>query len=139
MEQQEIVISLPLYLLLSKKEGGKKYYINLNQYRNWHFQVSNNLKRKYSQIVSSLLPPNLSFKNKIELTFTLWKRDKRRQDRANPLSIHEKFFCDALVSTGAIPDDNDTFITSTHYYTGGIDRENPRVEIRIRECLEEES
>ena len=136
--EKELIISMPLYLVLAKQknEKAKKYYLNLNQYRNWHYLVSNNLKKKYAEVVIEKLPANFVFTKPIDLTFTLWKKDKRRGDRANPLSVHEKFFCDALVHAKAIPDDNDNFIQSTHYYTGGIDKENPRVEIKIKECPE---
>jgi len=135
MEQQKITITMPLFIQLDKKQQGKKYYINLNHYRNWHYMVNNNLKKKYAELLHEKLPNDIVFKNPIELTFILWKKDKRRIDRANPLSIHEKFFCDALVTYGAIPDDNDNFIVATHYYTGGIDKKNPRVEIIVHETI----
>lgn len=133
-EKQKVTISMPLHITTGKVKI-KKNYINLNQYRNWHYQVNNNIKIAYKEIAEVKLKELGidSFKNRIRLTFTLWKRDKRRGDRANPLSIHEKFFCDALVECGAMPDDNDDFIESTHYYTGGIDKENPRVDVLIEE------
>lgn len=79
---------------------------------------------------------DLKFENPIRLTFVLRKKDKRKIDRANVLSIHEKFFCDALVELGCIPDDNDNYIESTHYYSGEIDKEYPRVDIIIEEILD---
>lgn len=133
-EVQEIIIEAPLFLQLSSKPGAKKYHINLNQYRNWHYQVNNNIKQKYKDVLADQLT-GLRFENKIELTFILWKSSRRKVDRANPLCIHEKFFCDALVEHGCIEDDNDDYVHATHYYTGGIDRENPRVDIIIREVI----
>lgn len=132
--KQEVTISMPLYadIYKPKKKETDRYYYNLNQYRNWHYQVNNKLKKIYKDAAQPFLE-GLSFSKPIELTFTLWKRDKRRIDRANPLCIHEKFFCDALVESGCMPDDNDEFIVATHYYTGGIDRDNPRVDILISE------
>jgi len=121
--------SMPLYIQLSKSEKGKKYHLNLNNYRNWHYQVSNNLKKAYKEIAKSKLKTHKF--GLMDITFTLWKKDRRRIDRANPLSIHEKFFCDALTELGCIPDDNDEYIYSTTYLTGGIDKENPRVDIEI--------
>jgi len=126
-----IVISMPLSFDMGKKKI-KRYYINLNSYRNWHFIVSNNIKKKYKEAADGQIK-DLKFNNKIRLKFVLWKRDKRRIDRANPLSIHEKFFCDALTEAKCIPDDNDDFIVSTTYETGGIDKANPRVDIHIYE------
>ena len=132
-EKQEIIISMPLFLDIPRKtKAPQRCYLNLNQYRNWCFQVSNTLKRMYKERAQEFLQ-DLRFNNKIQLTFILWKKDKRRIDRANPLSVHEKFFCDALTEFKCIPDDNDEFIESSHYYTGGIDSKNPRVDIIIKE------
>lgn len=122
----------PLYLVLAKKPGGKKYHINLNQYRNWHFHVSNSLKTQYSEVMSHQLY-GLKFRGPITLEFILYRPDKRRVDRSNILCIHEKFFCDALTTNGCIVDDNDNYIIQTTYSTGDIDKHNPRVEIIVRD------
>ena len=86
----------------------------------------------YKEALRSQLT-GLKLATPIALTFTLWKSQNRLIDRANPLSIAEKFFCDALTEFGCIPDDNDEYIYSTTYLTGGVDRKNPRVEITITE------
>jgi len=130
---KEFTISMPLYIDLPRKtKKDKRCYINMNQYRNLHYLINNQLKKAYKEIARPKLE-GIVFDNPVELTFVLWKKDKRKGDRANPLSIHEKFFCDALTECGSIPDDNDQFIHATHYYTGGIDKENPRVEIIVKE------
>ena len=126
-------ISMPLAVYLPRKtKADQKYIINLNNYRNWNFIVNNQIKKAYSEVAKDKVQ-DLKFNLPIDLKFTLWKRDNRLIDRANPLCIHEKFTCDALVEYGCIPDDNDKFIHSTHYYTGGFDRDDPRVEIEIKE------
>ena len=122
----------PLLLVTAKSSRGKKYYINMNQYRNWRFAVSNAIKVKYKEIVSPQFE-GLIINAPIKLTFTLHRNDKRKGDRANVLSIHEKFFCDALVEAGCIPDDNDDFIVSTTYVTGQILPKKGRVIITIEE------
>jgi len=104
--------------------------LNLNQYRNWHYINSNNAKRAYKESLKPQLE-NLKFDKPITLHFKLFKGSKRRIDRANVLSIHEKFFCDAMTEYGCIPDDNDEFIKETKYTSGSIDKDNPRVEITI--------
>jgi Holliday junction resolvase RusA-like endonuclease len=129
----DATVSMPLAVYLPRKtKADKKYMINLNGYRNWSFIESNQVKKAYAQIAKPKIE-GLQFGLPIKLTFTLWKRDKRLIDRANPLCIHEKFWCDALTQFGAITDDNDKYIHSTRYYTGGIDRENPRVDIMMQE------
>ena len=123
---------MPLGISMGVKKS-KMYYFNLNNYRNWHYQVSNELKKRYKDIASNKLEEHdISFEN-VELTFIMYRKDKRKIDRANVLSVHEKFFCDSLVELGYITDDNDNHITSSHYYTGGVDKDNPRVDITIQE------
>lgn len=143
-----ITISMPLFVakgfvcknrkpVLDKfgNKKPKKYHFNLNNYRNWHPHLSNELKKRYKDIAKHKLEDGFdSLEDPIELTFIMYRGDKRKVDRANVLSIHEKFFCDALVELGFIQDDNDKYITSSHYYSGGVDKANPRVDIIIKEC-----
>jgi len=132
-QSKEVTISMPLYVMVPRKTmPDKKFIINLNYYRNWHRMTENNIKNQYAAVAHPHLE-GLTFKGKIELSFTLYKASRRRMDRANVLSIHEKYFCDAMVHSGCIEDDNDDFLEATHYYTGGVDKDNPRVEIKITE------
>lgn len=110
----------------------KKHSIGLNWYRNCHFQVSNQVKKKYQYLVSQQLK-EYRFCNfqKIKLYFVYYKASKRKTDRSNFCSVHEKFFCDALVSMQIIPDDNDNIIKESHYYGDVIDRVDPRMDIEI--------
>lgn len=129
-------ITAPLAVYLPRKTmKDKKVIINLNGYRNWSFFMSNDVKKAYKEALRSQLE-GLKLATPISLTFTLWKSQNRLIDRANPLSIAEKFTCDALTEFGCIPDDNDEYIYSTTYLTGGVDRKNPRVEITITEINE---
>lgn len=124
-------ISIPLFVTLPRKTmPDRKYIINKNNERNWHFIVSNQIKQKYKENLERQLL-YLKFNKKISLIFTYFKASNRSSDRSNVLCIHEKFFCDALTHYGCIPDDNDEFIEETRYRSGGLDRENPRVEVEI--------
>ena len=123
----------PLFVDLPRKtKKDKRIYLNLNYFRNLHFVINNQAKVIYCSQMRKQLE-GLVLKTPIVLTFILYRKDKRKGDRANPLSICEKFFCDALVHWGCIENDTDEFIESSHYYTGGIDRSNPRVEIVVEE------
>jgi hypothetical protein len=129
-----IKIISPLFVDLPRKTmKDKRIYLNLNVYRNLNRFTNGDAKKIYCEDMEEQLK-GLILKTPVALTFTLYRKDKRKGDRANPLSICEKFFCDALVHWGCLPDDTDEFIFSTEYFTGGIDRENPRVEIIIRSC-----
>jgi hypothetical protein len=121
---------MPLHIEIGKNKI-KKHSINMNQYRNWHFQVSNKIKQKYQDLVSKQLKEHkLKRYKKISLDFVIYYGSKRKSDRSNFLSIQEKFFCDALVKMQIIEDDNDMFIESSHYYSG-YDKNDPRCEIFI--------
>ena len=117
---------MPLYI---EKKNGKKIHLNLNNYRNWHYQSSNNFKKQYQEIAYPKIP---KIKNKkIAIKFTLFRADNRSCDLSNVCSIHDKFFCDALTKHGFIPDDSCEHVRSVSYLYGGIDKQNGRVEIEI--------
>lgn len=124
----QYTISLPLAIKLGKKV----YSINLNGYRNWHYRLSNDLKKAYKAYIkeSVELLPKL---NKISLTYIVYARSARRFDTMNVISITSKFFEDALVEANKIEDDNYDFIPEHHSYFGGIRKTNPRVDVIIKE------
>jgi len=125
------IIKAPLFIILPRKtKADRKMIINLNNYRNWHYIINNQVKDYYKEAMREQLQ-GLKFNKKIILHFLLYRGSNRITDRSNVLSIHEKFFCDALTFYKCIPDDNDEYIEETRYRTGGLDRENPRVEITI--------
>ena len=127
----DIKIIAPLYVMLKRvTKDDRKMIINLNNYRNWHYIISNDTKIAYKEAIKDQIK-GLKFKNKIRLNFQLFKGTKRVSDKANVLSIQEKFFCDALVECGCISDDKDEVIEDQHYSRTELDRENPRVEIII--------
>ncbi len=128
-----IKISVPLFIDLPRKTmKDKRVYLNLNQYRNLHYLVNNQVKHAFCEALRDVLS-DLKFKDGLDITYTLFKGSKRRIDRANVLCIVEKFFCDAMTEYGCIPDDSDDYIKATHYLDGGLDKENPRCDIEIRE------
>jgi hypothetical protein len=126
-------LSMPLKIRPSVT-GQKEYVISLNNYHNWHFQVRNKLKKYYTAIACDKLG-DVVFDEPISITYIYFKPDKRKRDRDNPLSVHNKFFKDALVANGCIEDDTDEFVESELFFTGGIDKENPRVDIIITKAI----
>lgn len=119
-------------MLPRKTKPPKKAIINLNNYRNWNYIISNQAKHEYKNVLRPQLQ-GLKLAHPISLYFVLYKGSNRKSDRANVLSIQEKFFCDALVEYGCIPDDSDDFIVSTTYVSGWVDKDNPRVELIINQ------
>ena len=124
-------IILPLYVHTTKSHTTKgKFILNLNNYRNCHFLKLNKAKKEYARIVKD----RIKVKKKIEtanLEYTYYAKTKRKIDVANPCSVIDKFTCDALTEIGLWQDDNSKVIKSIKYIWGGVDRENPRCELKI--------
>lgn len=123
------LIYSPLTVPVSRN---KSFSLNLNPFRNTHHILLNKAKVNYKEAVS-LQISKLPQLKKVNIIFTLFPKTKRSVDISNVCCIHDKFFCDALVELGKLPDDNYKHITSITYCFGSIDPSNPRVEILIIE------
>lgn len=114
--------------------GSKKlrtYYLNLNNYRNWHYQVSNKLKVMFKGLMHSQLKDIKPVKEVHSITYTIFFGSKRRADLMNIGTVVDKFLCDALQEYNIIPDDDKEFLHTFIFEYGGIDKGNPRVEVTI--------
>ena len=127
---------LSLVLPLKVKRSAKKWFIlNLNQYRNLHYRTLSATKRTYHGIVLKLLSNRKSKINKTPLVahYKYYHGSKRRVDVMNPISIIEKYTMDAIVGSGVIPDDNTDIIKAYYIESCGVDKDNPRAELRLYE------
>lgn len=128
---------LPLYVYLPRKtKADKKFILNLNNYRNTHQMILAQAKVLYKEQVYIALRASKwngeAFKC-AKCTFTYFAKTKRRIDKSNPLSIIEKFACDALTDFGVWKDDDVTHNPVTVYVFGGYDKNNPRAELVVEE------
>jgi hypothetical protein len=121
------VISVPISVPVSKK---KRFYLNLNQYRNAHHFTLSKAKTNYHEIVAPSLRHLPKF-GCINLVYTLYTGTEQLCDTSNICSIVDKFFSDVLVTEEKIVDDNRKIVLSAHYRWGGVDKHNPRVEVTI--------
>lgn len=117
----------PLKIFASK---AKQFILNLNQYRNTHYRVLNNCKINYKKYMESQIK-KAKPQEKIICVYTVYAKSKRNFDLGNVCSVHQKFFEDAFVELGRLPDDNTQFIPLVIYKAGGIDKDKPRVEIEV--------
>ena len=123
------MISAPLRVPKSSKSD---FILNLNNYRNTHYQSLNKTKINYKVALQSqiaMLPPC----TKIAVTYVVYAASRRKFDLMNVVSIHSKYFLDALVEFGVIPDDTYEYVIKESTAFGGIDPFNPRVEIFIED------
>lgn len=128
-----------------KTKADKKYMLNLNVYRNLNFIVNNQMKHEFrlgikfdEEVVGmqdldgslKVIVPNLP-QPPYRFTYTLFQESKRKTDVANVCCVVDKFCCDSLVSLGVISDDNHTVVKEVVYRYGGVDKDNPRVELTV--------
>lgn len=121
-------------LRIKKNKRGDLWSVNLNQYRNTHYQSLNKLKKEYKEFLQDQIMQLNSF-SRVRLSIHVYAPDKRKFDLGNVTSIHEKFFLDALVELGKLPDDNIDYCPECHTYFMGVDKECPRVEIIVEELI----
>lgn len=123
-------VILPLFL-----EEGKtrKKWLTLNNYRNWHYQVSNNLKRKFKLAIQSEL--DFKFSGKIIIDYKYYAPNQRKRDLMNVISVIDKFFQDAMVEKGCIEADDISIVIEVNSKYMGIDRNNPRLEVIITNLI----
>lgn len=120
-----MIYNSPLKVLATKLKG---WILNLNQYRNTHFRTLNTVKINYKLAMQSAISKGPKY-SRIACIYTVYPKDKRSFDLGNVCCIHQKFFEDALVELGKLPDDNYNYIPLTIYAFGSIDPANPRVDV----------
>ena len=123
------ILNSPLYINLSRT---KKFILNLNNYRNMYFRTLNNSKIAYKATMKDQILDQIPVPlDKIAIQYKVFKGDRRRFDVGNVASIHQKYFEDAIVELGRLPDDRHENVPLTFFSFGGISTEKPRVEITI--------
>lgn len=95
--------------------------LNLNNYRNWHYQVSNKIKKQVSEY---LLQYSFDVPETFKIRFILYFKDKRRRDLSNFESIANKFILDHLIQQGVIKDDDYTRYKGYSVEFGGYSDSN---------------
>lgn len=124
------LVSLPLSVFINKKRT-KKFILNLNVYRNAHFQVLNKAKRIFEEEIYHKIKDLPKNQTKCTLKYILYPRTKRECDVSNICCIEDKFFSDALVRINVLTDDNYKVLSTITYSFGAIDKDNPRVDVLI--------
>lgn len=120
-------LRLPIRVPVSKK---KDFILNLNQYRNTHFLVLNKAKATFKELVADGIKP-LPVMDRAFFVYTVYPQTRALSDVANYCSVVDKFFSDALVEAGKLPDDNFNFVPQVIYSFGSVDKFNPRVDVEI--------
>lgn len=120
-------IDLPTTIRVTEK---KTLALNLNGYRNWHYQHQNLTKVLFEKLVKDKLK-GIPKQDKVHLHYVLWGPTNQRRDLMNVIAVVDKYFSDALPKAGILEDDHAEIIVSTSAAFGGVDRKNPRVSVTI--------
>jgi len=113
-----------------------KFILNLNNYRNVHYRSLALAKRRYKDEVFNLvdsLDYVPTFDGMVTIHYDYYHGNRRAVDVMNPVSVIDKFVCDALTEKGIWPDDNHRIVTAVSARFAGVDSENPRCEMLIKE------
>tara|TARA_R110000787_G_C13244171_1_gene428624 strand:- start:31 stop:426 length:396 start_codon:yes stop_codon:yes gene_type:complete len=123
----------PLFVTLPRKTvKDKRIALNMNTYRNLHHRISNDAKKAYSEALREQLE-GLVIQTPVEVTYKVFKASKRRLDKMNVISVVSKFLLDSITEYGCWEDDNDDYVKTETILPTELDRDNPRVEINIKE------
>lgn len=131
-----IKLICPLYIVLERKtKPDKKIFVNMNTYRNLHFQINNQVKIKYKELLKEQLV-GVKIKTPVEITYKVYKARNNNLDKMNVVSITSKYLLDAITELGCWTDDNDDFVKTEIIMPTELDREKPRVEVFIKSINE---
>lgn len=128
--KQSFDVPIRLEIGVRKK---KMHYLNLGAYRNWQFQVANQMKKMFKINIIGKVRELTPVEKPIRATFTIYYPTRRLFDVDNIGSVVCKFTMDVLTEVGIIPDDNYQHVPEILLEFGGVDKENPRCEVTIEE------
>lgn len=137
MKEYKIILPVDIvYGYSKKKEKENKFTINLNSYRQHGscFFIMNKVKQLFHEQIKEQIEALPKLKTPIRCKYIVYKKDKRKFDVNNICTIADKFALDCLTEAGKIPDDNyEYYLGFGECSFGGIDSENPRIEMIITE------
>ena len=120
-------ITSPIHITIGSKD---KIALNFNRTRNMLGFQWNALKKEYTETLLPLVQ-NLPSFVKIKITYSLYIGSNHKSDVMNWVSVVDKFFQDVLVKANKLPDVNYKCVPEIVSKFGGIDKQNPRMEIVI--------
>lgn len=113
--------------------GNKKFALNLNVYRNAHYQTLNKAKIIFKNQLLINHPELYQITaQRVKIEYYIERCDQRKFDTMNIISIVDKFFLDALVEFGCIPDDNYNYVLYKSPSVSSEIEKRPNKKIHIR-------
>jgi len=129
-EGRVFTIKLPMRMKVNK--SGELESLNLNVYRNLHYYKLNHQKKAFHAFVEPLLS-GLPSMEAVKLEYQINPKGGSRLDTMNVGSVVDKFFSDALVLCGIIPDDDYKHVVKNDFEFGYLSPNDPHVLVTITE------
>ena len=127
---------LPIYGIAKATKASKNPALNVNWYRNVYYRDNNLAKAKFKKHIQPQLDLIDPIQGKIKVMYVFYAARKNHPDLDNFVGTVKKYFQDALVESGLLPDDNVNYIVANSECYGGVDKGNPRVEAFIT-CVDQ--
>ena len=128
-----MTIVLPIYYIQEfKTKANKTHLVGMNLYRNAHHFLQNAMKKYFQELVLEQLPPVEQQLKQFTVDYKVYYKSPVC-DGSNIVALIEKFYLDAIKTHGLISDDNVNYHLGSTWSVAGQDKENPRIEIAIKE------
>ena len=136
-EPHKIILPSNIIYNIRKSDGKKSNFtVNMNSYRQHGacFFVMNKVKQLFHEQVKEQIEKLPQLQYPIRCKYTVYTKTKRLFDVNNVCAVADKYFMDALVEFGKLPDDNyEYYLGFAECSFGGISKDNPRIEVEIYE------
>ena len=128
-----MTIVLPIYYIQEfKTKANKTHLVGMNLYRNAHHFLQNAMKKYFQELVLEQLPTVEQQLKQFTVNYKVYYKSPVC-DGSNIVALIEKFYLDAIKTHGLISDDNVNYHVGSTWSVAGQDKENPRIEIAIKE------
>lgn len=124
---REVSLVLPIYA-----GKVKKYLLSLNWYGVAHYRSRNTVKQEFHKRVGEALPKGVVLTSPISTHYKLYYKNMK-SDANNVIPVIDKFLMDALQENNVIEEDNVKHYVSGSWEVIEQDRDNPRIEVVIKE------
>ena len=128
-----MTVVLPIYYIQEfKTKANKTHLVGMNLYRNAHHFLQNAMKKHFQELVLEQLPSVEQQLKQFTVDYKVYYKSPVC-DGSNIVALIEKFYLDAIKTHGLISDDNVNYHVGSTWSVAGQDKENPRIEIVIKE------
>ena len=128
-----MTVVLPIYYIQEfKTKANKTHLVGMNLYRNAHHFLQNAMKKHFQELVLEQLPSVEQQLKQFTVDYKVYYKSPVC-DGSNIVALIEKFYLDAIKTHGLISDDNVNYHVGSTWSVAGQDKENPRIEIAIKE------